>query len=332
MSSPAHPEPAPDQAPGAPETPGAAGAPEVVVRHIPLAPTEQAAVHRLAERAEAADGVAPLSEAFLLALGDAEAVHLLVPAPGGELAAYGQVHREAGELVVDPAYRRRGLGGAMLAGVHQAGAESVWAHGDLPGARELARHTGWPAVRLLHKMSRPLTPADAHAGGPIPAGFRLAQFRPGDEEAWLRVNSRAFAAHPEQGRVTRADLDRLLAQPWFEPAGLLLLRDESNGALAGSHWTKVDPDERAPGADGQPVPAGEVYVLGMDPAYHGRGLAGPLTAAGLRHLAGQGLGAVVLYVDGDNERALRTYRKLGFTDAEVHRAYAPPVAADKMTV
>ena len=48
-------------------------------------------------------------------------------------------------------------------------------------------------------------------------------------------------------------------------------------------------------------------MVGVHPAYQGRGLARPLTALGLAHLAGLGLPEVVLYVDGDNTAALRTY-------------------------
>ncbi|MBO3704168.1 MAG: mycothiol synthase [Candidatus Accumulibacter sp.] len=235
----------------------------------------------------------------------------------------------AGELLVAPVARPQGTGTRLLAALAEQGTPAVWAHGDLPRTRAFARANGWRRVRLLHKMSRPLLPDD-DAEIALPQGFSLRSFTPGDADAWLAVNGRASADHPEQGRVTRADLDRLLAQPWFDPAGLLLLVDDATGDLAGSHWTKVDPQERAPGTDGRATAAGEVYVVAVDPAYHGRGLAVPLTAAGLAHLARRGLRAVVLYVDGDNDRALRTYRRLGFTDLEVHAQYRRVPAAAKM--
>jgi len=62
---------------------------------------------------------------------------------------------------------------------------------------------------------------------------------------------------------------------------------------------------------------GEVYVLGVDPAAHGRGLGRVLTLAGLHHLAGRGLDTVLLYVEADNAPAVRVYEKLGFA---VHTA------------
>ncbi|HPF81139.1 mycothiol synthase [Nostocoides australiense] len=298
---------------------------------VALTPEDQAAVRALARAAQEADGIRPLGERFLLGLDEADPAspHLLMRAEGGEPTAYGRVLDGAGELFVAPVARRQGIGTRLLAALAEQGTPAVWAHGDLPRTRAFARANGWRRVRLLHKMSRPLLPDD-DAEIALPQGFSLRSFTPGDEDAWLAVNGRAFADHPEQGRVSRTDLDRLLAQPWFDPAGLLLLVDDATGDLAGSHWTKVDPQERAPGTDGRATAAGEVYVVAVDPAYHGRGLAVPLTAAGLAHLARRGLRAVVLYVDGDNDRALRTYRRLGFTDLEVHAQYRRVPAAAKM--
>jgi mycothiol synthase len=90
------------------------------------------------------------------------------------------------------------------------------------------------------------------------------------------------------------------AEPWFDPAGFLLAVDIED-ALLGFHWTKVHPDA-----------IGEVYVLGVDPGGHRRGLGSALTVAGLEHLAGKGLKTVMLYADESNATAVRLYRRLGF--------------------
>ena len=142
-----------------------------------------------------------------------------------------------GELVVHPAYRRRGYGSALISAV-VAGADGhgirLWAHGDLPAAAALARSAGFTRFRALWQLHMPLIgralPAPAW-----PAGVSVRTFRPGeDEDEWLAVNGRAFAHHPEQGSWTRKDLEVREAEPWFDPAGFFIAeRDGRMAALTG---------------------------------------------------------------------------------------------------
>jgi mycothiol synthase len=273
-----------------------------------LSDSAAAEVLALADAAAAADGVFPLSEDTVLrvrhagtldAPGEAAPVHLLSETADG-LVGYAYVDRSAGELVVHPGFRRRGHGTALvkaaLAGADRA--VQIWAHGDQPAARAFAEKNGFERTRVLWQMRRSLAGLPA---APLPAGVTLRHFRPGaDEQAWLRVNARAFAHHPEQGRWTVDDLRLREAEQWFDPAGFLLAVDIED-RLLGFHWTKVHPEG-----------IGEVYVLGVDPGGHRRGLGAALTVAGLEHLAGRGLDTVMLYTDESNEAAVRLYRRLGF--------------------
>ncbi len=93
-------------------------------------------------------------------------------------------------------------------------------------------------------------------------GVPTRPFRPGvDEEAWLAANNRAFADHPEQGQWDLATLREREREPWFDPDGFRVL--EAEGRMAGSCWTKIHRD-----AD---PPLGEIYVIGVDPDFQGRG-------------------------------------------------------------
>ncbi|WP_460935160.1 mycothiol synthase [Phycicoccus ginsengisoli] len=233
----------------------------------------------------------------------------------------------SGELVVDPGHRRTGIGRALLEAVLAAAPTSrVWAHGNQPAARALASSAGLDAARELHKMSRALGPEDATSPATaLPTGYTARAFEPGrDEEAWLATNAAAFAHHPEQGRLTLADLRERMDQPWFDPAGFILVGTaDAPDEVAAFHWTKVDPEQHStlmPGGT-----AGEVYVVGVHPDHQGRGLGKPVTALGLAHLARQGLPEVVLYVDGDNTAALRTYTGLGFRSIMVDVMYSRAV-------
>jgi mycothiol synthase len=144
----------------------------------------------------------------------------------------------------------------------------------------------------------------------IPAGVTVRTFRPGaDDEAWVALNARAFAAHPEQGAWTLDDLRHRLREPWFDAAGFFVA--ERDGELVGFHWTKVH-GGGAGGAHGH-EPIGEVYVVGVDPGEQGSGLGKALTLAGLQHLRGLGLAQAMLYVDADNAAAVGLYSRLGFT-------------------
>jgi mycothiol synthase len=305
-----------------------------------LEPGDVDAVLALAGRAEAADGVGPLSEHARLHLARGGGPDLLARTSQGRVAGYAHLDGSDAELVVDPELRRQGVGRRLLAALDglgptescDSGRLRVWAHGNRPAAQAFAASAGFEPVRELWQMQRSLT-------DPLPAskeldGLRLRAFRPGaDEEAWLSVNARAFAHHPEQGGWTRTDLDEREASDWFDPAGLLLAEDvttdggrqtsatsgaapgPTSGPIAGFHWTK---EHREPD---QP-PIGEVYVLAVDPAYQGRGLGPALTAAGLEHLRSRGLSTVMLYVDGDNVAAIATYRRLGFERVALDVMYA----------
>ncbi|MDG4822548.1 mycothiol synthase [Asanoa sp. WMMD1127] len=307
--------------------------PPRVERLDQLAAADVAAVLDLASLAGDTDGAYPFSEHVVLHIrhgGEQAAVHLLVRDPDGTLAGYAhvdttdEVEGAAAELVVHPLRRRHGLGRALvnaaIAATEAAGSRSLrlWAHGDHPSAGALAQELGFDRARVLFQMRRSLfAPLPARD---LPAGVTLRAFEPGrDEQEWVRVNARAFADHPDQGRWTIDDLRIRMAEPWFDPAGFLLAVDAQDGAMLGFHWTKVH------GKGGhQHDPIGEVYVVGVDPAAHGRGLGGALTVAGLRYLRAAGLDQAMLYVDESNKPAVRLYTGLGFavwsTDVSYRRS------------
>lgn len=294
------------------------------VVHTHLSPADVAEVRALLDAVTAADRTPPLSDHVMLHLpggGDSDVRHVLAR-EGGALVGYAhldvtdEVAGPSAELAVHPAYRRTGVGRALvreLVSQSPDGRLRLWAHGTHPGAGAMAAAGGFVKSRVLWQMRRalsvPLPPVE------LPAGIEVRTFVVGkDEQAWTDVNNRAFAEHPDQGGWSVQEVMVREREPWFDPAGFFLAF--RGGRLVGSHWTKVHGGHAHGGVavEGHPHDAmGEVYVVGVDPSEQGRGLGPAMTLVGLHHLRDKGLPWVMLYVDETNTNAIRVYERLGFS-------------------
>lgn len=286
--------------------------------------------HLLAEvRALVADhharrGVDGLSEGRLRALAAAArgaGVDLVAVAArrtgDGELVGWAQVDDDAGgrtptlEIVVledDPALVDRLADRAIT----RAGSDDLrwWVSpaGAADDARAEARGFVVERDLLQLRCPLPLAPRPGHDDGSVATrAFRVGS----DEEAWLVQNNRAFADHPEQGHWDLATLLEREREPWFDAEGFRVL--EVDGRIAASCWTKIHRD--------LDPPLGEVYVIGVDPDFHGRGWGRALTADGFAWLAAAGVTQGMLYVDAANTAAVTLYRSMGLTTHHVDRAY-----------
>ena len=271
----------------------------------------------LAAEVEELDGSPPLSDQAVVQLTEGGTrVRHIVAADESGTTGYAQAtlgdHTASVEVVVGPVPDRPALADALVdSAVGAAPARRIlaWAHGAKSPVRASLERHGFAPMRSLLRMQRPI---DDITVDPPPPHIRLRTFEVGkDEAAWLAVNARAFADHPEQGGWTMADLLARERESWFDPAGFLLAEDAS-GALLGYHWTKLHP--------GAP-PVGEVYVLGVDPVAQRHHLGGTLLSAGLSWLNSQGARTAMLYSDDSNLTAVRLYEKRGFRTVEVDTQY-----------
>lgn len=256
------------------------------------------------------------------------------------------------EAAVSPEWRGQGIGLALVTSAVEAvegQPVAAWVHGGsqeqtpaLESALAIAQRLGWKATRELYKLELPLTEAskqrilDLADQAQLPQGLGLITYTPEQARHWVELNARAFAHHPEQGRLTLDDLQVRTDSAWFRPEGFFLVHvsdstaeteSKSDSAMAGYHWTKIPTDQGT-------EPEGEVYAIGIDPHWQGRGLGKALTLAGMAYLAqatdeqGQALHRIVLYVDADNTAAVSLYRSLGFTPLTVDRQYRPGAPAE----
>lgn len=203
------------------------------------------------------------------------------------LIALACMGREGSELAVHPDHRNQGLGRHLIEHVSQTVSPMrLWSHGNLPAAQALAASTRLAPVRELRQLSTLLQ----DAGRPEARDdVSLRPYTDRDAEDLVAVNARAFAHHPEQGAMTADDIPASGGEITLALAG-----DD----MVGFYWLKRDP--------------AELYVLGIDPEWQGRGLGGWLTRHCLADLREGGASTAMLYVEGDNEAALATYARAGF--------------------
>ena len=168
-----------------------------------------------------------------------------------------------------------------------------------------ARAAGLSLIRCNQQLRVPLPLADSTL--PLPTrAFVLGA----DDDEFLRVNNRAFVWHPDQSNWTRDQLNERAHEPWFDAEGFLV--HEINGTLAGFCWTRVHAETATDPR------LGEIFVIAVDPAFHGQGLGRSLTIAGLAFLASKSIEVGMLHVEHDNNAAQSLYRDLGFVEHDSH--------------
>jgi mycothiol synthase len=288
-----------------------------------LAGSDQVALQALVRRVSAATDHPPLPEPQALAVAhladapegervvlaragtDLVGMALLSPARDGSTAVH--VVADPGAPVLQDALLQRAVQeGSAAAPLH------LWVMQATPADDDRAIAAGFVPERDVIQMRVALPLADDVVAATRPLATR--PFVVGrDEEAWVDINNRAFADHPEQGGWTVAQLQERMAADWVELDDFLVADDPDGPGLIGACWTKVHRDR-------DPV-LGEIYVIDVDPRHHGQGWGRSLTVAGLTHLAARGISVGMLYTDATNVTAVALYRSLGFTVDHIDRSY-----------
>jgi mycothiol synthase len=270
----------------------------------------------LLDKARDHDGHAPLGEHKWLDLVFGKDFVAVVASEGDEVVGYAHLSKHGSgwglETVVAPEHRAvtEELIARALDVVHEQGGGHVhyWVFRPEEADDAVAAKLGFQKGRdLLHVcVSLPIT-----HDVPMPEGIHVRRFEPGrDERAWLDVNNRAFADHPEQGEWDAETLQRRMKEPWFDADDFHIAAD--NGDIVGFNWMKLHPERGE----------GEIYVIGVDPDRKAAGLGKALLVAGLKHMADKGMTTCCLYVDESNGSALAMYEKFGFKEDHRDRAYA----------
>ncbi len=213
------------------------------------------------------------------------------------------------ECLVHPEHRRRGVAGRLLEQATRRATEMkamlmhVSVDRDNRQARALLSGLGFRMARRFLEMKLELdgTVAAAETSGDLV--IRL--MRRGEEEMLTRLQNRAFTGTWGYNPNTIEDTAYWLRLCGGSPEDVVLVLAENTPA--GYCWTRLDCDPAPPGHR-----KGYVFMLGVDPAYRGRGIGRLALKAGLSHLKDKGVRTVELTVDSRNNAAHRLYLAAGF--------------------
>jgi mycothiol synthase len=218
---------------------------------------------------------------------------------------------------VDPRYRRRGIGTALLAdnerrALASAAAQAssrplslgAWAAVDRPGAR-LLEHHGYEVVRWFFDMVR--STLDDIAGVPLPAGFELRPVAPQQYPQLWRANREAFRDHWGGSDESEAAMHRFFDDPSNDPSLWVIAWDGDE--IAGGIINSIHVEEN----EALGLRRGWLSSVFTRRPWRRRGLARSLIARSLVLLRDRGMTSAALGVDADNPSgALGLYESAGF--------------------
>lgn len=228
-----------------------------------------------------------------------------------------EIHRVFLDGGVHPAYRRRGIGGALVdAGVAAAKVVHALHHPDaklvvdvnrperIAGLAELVRSRGFVPVRYFQRMEHSLSALDASE---LPDGFVVEPWSERNDEDFRAVRNAAYrdywGAVPMPVELWR----NKITNQTFQPEASFLLREEgvAVGMLVTMWW---EADTEATG-----VRDAHFMAIGTLREYRRRGVASALMGHALRAAAEQGYHRASLNVDSaDPSGAFGVFEKAGF--------------------
>ena len=233
--------------------------------------------------------------------------------------------------VVDPDWRRRGIGRTVLAESERIARERAaveapaspvlgsWSWESQPGDRALLVAAGFQPARWFFDMVRPTL--DDVVEGPLPDGLELRPIDGSMVRAVWAADIEAFADHWGGFDHSEENLQRWLNEPATDLSLWLVAFDGDE--IAGGIINSIDSDQNV--ALG--VSRGWLNSVFTRRAWRRRGLATALIATSLARLRERGMSSAALGVDADNPSgALGLYERLGFRVDQRAIAWRKPLA------
>jgi mycothiol synthase len=236
---------------------------------------------------------------------------------------------------VDPAWRRRGIGSALLANAEgrQAALASTQAtdrprvlgsfiEGRNVGGNALVEANGYRPVRWFFEMARTGLQEFLPPILPMPDGLEVRPVETGQLLQIWRADIEAFRDHWGGGDDSEEAFRRSQDAPDFDPSLWVVAWEGDEVAAAVVNTIYVHENAATGGRRGW---LDSVFTRR---AWRKRGLASALIARSLHVLAERGMETAMLGVDADNPSgALRLYESFGFAVVERGQAWRKPLEA-----
>jgi mycothiol synthase len=235
---------------------------------------------------------------------------------------------------VESAYRRRGIGSALLAdNERRARGLAAAQHPDRPTMYASFAAEGRPAAALLQRagymrqrwffdMVRPTL--DDLTDVPLPAGFDLRPVTPDQHEVIWRANREAFRDHWGGSDESLEAMQRLMDDPDTDTDLWLIAWDGDE--VAGGVWNAIYPTQN----EELGIRRGWLDSVFTRRQWRRRGLARALITESLQLLRDRGMTSAALGVDADNPNgALELYTQASFEIDERFAAWSKPMEPDR---
>jgi mycothiol synthase len=192
------------------------------------------------------------------------------------------------------AMRRAKKMGAKIAHVH--------IKEDNMAAREMLSERGFSFVRRFLELKTDIGHVDELG---IHSTREFHRLRPGQEDTLAQLQNCAFAGSWGYNPNTVEEIIFRINIGSFSRQDIVLTYDGDKAI--GCCWTGIICEEGIPS-----VRKGRIHMIGVDPAYRGKGIGRELMMAGLARLKNRGLKVAELTVDSENKTARALYESLGF--------------------
>ncbi|MFC1992705.1 GNAT family N-acetyltransferase [Chloroflexota bacterium] len=232
----------------------------------------------------------------------------------GDIVGYIDIKPEftIGRVILDcwirPEHRKKGLVTSLLNySMHRAqelgaGVAHVNIAEDNVVAKRVLSRLGFSLVRRFLELRLDITDvrrSDINHDAP---GFRCLQR--GEEDKLTQIQNRAFAGTWGYNPNTVEEITYRTNLSTCSPEDIVLICDGDK--VIGYCWTGI----ACKGGSGERK--GQIFMLGLDPDYRGKGIGKKILLAGLAHLESRSLQVAELTVDSENEAACALYKSVGF--------------------